>query len=82
MATHSLDAKSDEIKFQILSADESADGVCIRDEKLDRSHLSNEPLSEELILETHNILTHVIDGLGGDKSETYSGIYRKRGRSS
>jgi fido (protein-threonine AMPylation protein) len=37
----------------------------------------NEPLSEELILKTHNILTRGIDGPGGDKSETYSGIYRK-----
>jgi hypothetical protein len=29
------------------------------------------------ILKTYNILTHVLDGRGGDKSETYSGIYRK-----
>lgn len=36
----------------------------------------NKPLSEELLLQTHEILTDGIDGPDGDQSATYSGIYR------
>ncbi|KAF4628863.1 hypothetical protein G7Y89_g9287 [Cudoniella acicularis] len=37
---------------------------------------SNAPLSEDIILQTHNYLTDGIDASDGDKSSSYSGVYR------
>lgn len=41
-----------------------------------RMILQNEPLSEQLIKDTHKVLTEGLDSDDGDRSETYSGQYR------